>query len=162
MHHQNSFKHLSHLLQHVLVRLYKRIDRFKHCITHRNNRTARTFHINNTFSTVSKLLTPNVQNTAGLIKHLLPYSIHSQWMAFALSLFADRKRLTEHCSLRDAFNSNVAIFNVHKWRDTTTLHPFNSLFSRTTWVRRHQKGKPFWILLEQEMMGWRWHQLDYM
>jgi len=36
---------------------------------------------------------------------------------------------------------------------TTTLHPFNSLFSRTTWVSRHQKGKPFWILLEQEMMG---------
>ena len=26
----------------------------------------------------------------------------------------------------------------------------------------HQKGKPFWILLEQEMMGWQWHQLDHM
>jgi len=35
----------------------------------------------------------------------------------------------------------------------TTLHPFNGLFSRTTWVSRHQKGKPFWILPEQEMMG---------
>jgi len=23
----------------------------------------------------------------------------------------------------------------------------------TTWVSRHQKGKPFWILLKQEMMG---------
>jgi len=33
------------------------------------------------------------------------------------------------------------------------LHSFNSLFSRTTWVSQHQKGKPFWILLEQEMMG---------
>jgi len=22
--------------------------------------------------------------------------------------------------------------------------------------------KPFWILLEQEMMGWQWHQLDHM
>ena len=33
------------------------------------------------------------------------------------------------------------------------LHPFNCLFSRTTWVSRHQKGKPFWILLDQEMMG---------
>jgi len=42
------------------------------------------------------------------------------------------------------------------------LHPFNSLFSRTTWVSQHQKGKPFWILLEQEMMGWQWHQLDHM
>jgi len=32
----------------------------------------------------------------------------------------------------------------------------------TTWVSWHQKGKPFWILLEQEMMGWQWHQLDHM
>ena len=44
----------------------------------------------------------------------------------------------------------------------TLLHPFNGLFSRTTWVSRHQKGKPFWILLEQEMMGWQRHQLDHM
>jgi len=42
------------------------------------------------------------------------------------------------------------------------LHPFNGNFSRTTWVSRHQKGKPFWILLEQEMTGWQWHQLDHM
>jgi len=41
------------------------------------------------------------------------------------------------------------------------LHPFNGLFSTTTWVSRHQKGKPLWILLEQEMMGWQWHQLDH-
>ena len=41
-------------------------------------------------------------------------------------------------------------------------HPFNSLSPRTTWVSRHQKGKPFWILLEQEMMRWQWHQLDHM
>jgi len=30
------------------------------------------------------------------------------------------------------------------------------------WVSRHQKGKPFWILLKQEMMGWQWRQLDHM
>jgi len=34
-------------------------------------------------------------------------------------------------------------------------------FSRTTLLGRHHKGKPFWILLEQEMMGWHWHQLDH-
>ena len=45
---------------------------------------------------------------------------------------------------------------------TITLRPFNGLFSRTTWISRHQKRKPFWILLEQEMMEWQWHQLDYM
>jgi len=27
---------------------------------------------------------------------------------------------------------------------------------------QHQKGKLIWILLEQEMMGWQWHQLDHM
>jgi len=42
------------------------------------------------------------------------------------------------------------------------LHPFSGLFSETTWVSRHHKGKPFWILLEQEMMGWQWHQLHHM
>jgi len=35
----------------------------------------------------------------------------------------------------------------------THTRTFNSLFSRTTRVSRHQKGKPFWILLKQEMMG---------
>ena len=34
--------------------------------------------------------------------------------------------------------------------------------SRTIWVSLPQKCKPFWILLEQEMMGWQWHQLDHM
>jgi len=29
-------------------------------------------------------------------------------------------------------------------------------------VNQHQKGKPFWILLQQEMMGWQWHQQDHM
>jgi len=28
-----------------------------------------------------------------------------------------------------------------------------AFFSRTTWVSWHQKGKSFWILLVQEMMG---------
>ena len=39
------------------------------------------------------------------------------------------------------------------------LHPFNGLFSRTTWVSRHQKGEPFWILLEQETMGFLCHPI---
>jgi len=42
------------------------------------------------------------------------------------------------------------------------LHPFKCPFSRTTWVSRHQKDKPFWILLEKEMMGRQWNQLDHM
>jgi len=45
------------------------------------------------------------------------------------------------------------------WAKTTsTLYYYIHLtaaVSRTTWVNQHQKGKPFWILLEQEMMGWQ-------
>jgi len=37
-----------------------------------------------------------------------------------------------------------------------------AFFSKTALVSRHQKGKPFWILLQQEMTGWQWHQLDHM
>jgi len=42
------------------------------------------------------------------------------------------------------------------------LRLFNGLYSRTTWVSEHQKGKPFWILLEQEMTGWQWRQLEWL
>jgi len=38
------------------------------------------------------------------------------------------------------------------------LYPFNIHFFRTTWVSRHQKGKSFWILLEQELIRWQWSQ----
>jgi len=44
---------------------------------------------------------------------------------------------------------------------STNTNLFNGLFSRTTWVSQHQKGKTFWILMKQEMMGWQWHQLDH-
>jgi len=42
------------------------------------------------------------------------------------------------------------------------LHLLNGLFSRKTGVSWHQTGKLLWILLEQEMMGWQWHQLNHM
>jgi len=58
-----------------------------------------------------------------------------------------------------AFDTAQSFHTVH--RLLLLLQPFNSLFSRTTWVSRHQKGKPFCILLEQ-MTGWQWHQLDHM
>ena len=40
------------------------------------------------------------------------------------------------------------VSNMHAY-----THMFNSLFSGTTWVSRQHKGKLFWILLMQEMMG---------
>jgi len=36
--------------------------------------------------------------------------------------------------------------------------PFNSLFSETIWVSRHQKGWTNLDLKKQQMTGWQWHQ----
>jgi len=52
--------------------------------------------------------------------------------------------------------------HIQQLQYTDTHIYLTAFFSRTTWVSRHQKGKPFWILLKQEMMGWQWHQLDHM
>jgi len=46
----------------------------------------------------------------------------------------------------------------------TTLHPFNSVFSSTTWVSRYQKGKTSLDLNEARdygVSGWQQHQLDH-
>jgi len=48
---------------------------------------------------------------------------------------------------------------------TILLHPFNGLFSRTTWVSRYQKGKTSLDLNEARddgVLGWQWRQLDHM
>jgi len=85
------------------------------------------------------------------------------------------------CSELCLFNVKISELNIHEKRnenicmktpmasDTTEillllllLHLFNGLFSGTTWVRWHQTAKLFWILLEQEMMGWQWHRLHHM
>ena len=39
------------------------------------------------------------------------------------------------------------------YNTTTTLHQFNGLFSETACVSQYQKGKPVWIKMRQEMMG---------
>ena len=75
-------------------------------------------------------------------------------------------RITAGRKARELANQGSPEKQPLKWRSDVLLlllllHPFNGLFSRTTWVCQHQKGKPFWILLEQEMMGWQWHQLDH-
>ena len=45
------------------------------------------------------------------------------------------------------------------------LHPFNGLFSRTTWQNRYQKGKTTLDLSmarDDGVWGWQQHQLDHM
>jgi len=62
----------------------------------------------------------------------------------------------------------VGLGSLHSLDDTTLCQrstdrrPFNDLLPRTTWVSRHQKGKPFWILIKPEKMEWQRHQLDDM
>ena len=58
-------------------------------------------------------------------------------------------------------NGNLSELFLHTHTHTYT-QTFNGLFSRTTWVGRYQKDKPFWILLKQEKIGWQWHQLNRM
>jgi len=53
----NSLKHLYH---YTPIRLHKRIDCCHHCIGRQNNAAIRFFIIDNNFSTIRKLLTPNM------------------------------------------------------------------------------------------------------
>ena len=68
------------------------------------------------------------------------------------------KQTTETKGLKKAYLS------FYKPQKVSYKHtqPFNGLFSRTTWVGRYQKDKPFWILLKQEMTGCQWHQPNHM
>jgi len=70
--------------------------------------------------------------------------------------------ITDNVQFWGKLRNTMGVPFFETWCTTTLLHPFNGLFSRTTWLSWHQKGKPFWTLLKQEMMGWQWHQLDHM
>ena len=56
------------------------------------------------------------------------------------------------------------IHHIQSWRPATTLHPFNSLFSRTTWVSRYQTAKNLSGCESRDkgVSGWQWHQVDHM
>ena len=45
---------------------------------------------------------------------------------------------------------------------TSEQQPFNSLFSRTTWVSRYQKGKTNLDFTGARESEWQWHQLGHM
>jgi len=54
-------------------------------------------------------------------------------------------------------------YNLNIYCQLLLLHPFNDLFSRTTWESRYQKGKPSLGLNEARddgVWGWQW-QLTY-
>ena len=73
------------------------------------------FFINNTFSSTSKLLTPNMYCWS--CKTLVTiYWTHLRVNGIWATSFAQRKWITERCSLQDAFSGIVAIFISDKWR----------------------------------------------
>ena len=55
--------------------------------------------------------------------------------------------------------TRVGSYNTHTHKHT---HPFNGLFSGTTWVSRCQKGKTNLDFTEARDSEWQWHQLGHM
>ena len=103
-------------------------------------------------------------------RNLIPCHPTDWWMM--APLFRLSNAGAPHPKCINKFNSNVSfkkyslgklmLVNHCEIELLLLTHPFNSLFSWTTWLRQHQKDKPFWILMVQEMIGWQWHQLDHM
>ena len=68
-------------------------------------------------------------------------------------------------SIIQTMASSIILHYIHtdaavSWQ--TNRHLFNVLFSWTTQVRWQQKGKSFWILVNQKRMRWQWHPLNHM
>ena len=60
--------------------------------------------------------------------------------------------------------SNIPI-SASTYMSIELRHPFNVLFSRTTWVSQYQKCKTCLDLNEARdngVLGWQWHQLENM
>jgi len=90
----------------------------------------------------------------GLVKHLSPYTGHiSEWMVFGQRLFAQRKWITERCSLRDAFSGSVAIFirwqMTSQWRHRNKTH---SCYSELNYVLQNLYFGFFYILKINRIM----------
>ena len=95
------------------------------------------------------------------------YSLHCCWKAYSgpqptcwtcasqgivMLLLVSLQRTDPHTTRRHQSycKHNTITDAINNPSTTTLLHPFNGLFSRTTWVSWHQKGRPFWVLMKQE------------
>ena len=94
-------------------------------------------------------------------KHCMVPYIRHKWLYTNLkgqslvTLFVHYTTILCYCCAQNA----LVLILLHYYYYYICLMDF---FSSKTWVSRHQKGKPFWILLKREKMGWQWHQLDHM
>ena len=112
-------------------------------------------HIGQVFFSSTTLSRPQVNFLhqtciAGLVKHLSPYTGHiSEWMVFGKRLFAQRKWITERCSLRDAFSGSITTFIVDKWRQWRHRNKAHSCYSELNYVQNLYFGFfIFWKLTE--------------
>ena len=108
----NSFIDLSH---HTPVRPYERIDCCDCSIGRQNNMATRSFLVNNAFSTMSKLFTPNIYYWSR--KYLSPlYWMHLRLNGVCSTSFCPPKtsNRTLFLARRDAFSGNAAMSNVNK------------------------------------------------
>jgi len=78
---------------------------------------------------------------AGLVNIPGHYCIHECMQVFF------RAQLTIQQQTRQTDNHIMAIY---------------SLYTYSTWVSQHQKGKPLGILMKQKVIGWQLHQVDQM
>jgi len=85
---------------------------------HQNNIAAISVLIDNTFLTISKLITPCVYCW---FRKTLCTGHNIRVNNGICAGFANGKRITEYWSLRDTLNGNVAAFNVDKWRHSDVI-----------------------------------------
>ena len=138
-------------ISHMPVWPHEATDHYDRCIGCRNN--GDQILINNTFSTMSKLLHQTC--IAGLVKYLSPYTGRiSDWMAFALSPFAHCPQRIRHCTLASHLTcpNCYNIMNPHRLCDLPLL--LNSLFHDTTlnlarmhFESQHQKSGIYCLLV---------------
>jgi len=72
--------------------------------------------------------------------------------------YSDRFSLSTYTPYN--YHLNCVPVSVSNWVILLLLHPFNGLFSRTTWISWYQKGKTSLDLNEARddgVLGWQWH-----
>ena len=123
-------KHQPFIFQHIVqiylntywytpVRPYERRECCDRWISRWNNTSARSFFIN-TFSSTSKLLTPNMYCWS--FKTLVTiYWTHLRVNGIWATSFCGEKMNNRTLFLRDAFSGIVAIFIVDKWRHSDVI-----------------------------------------
>jgi len=97
-------------------------------------------------------LTPSPMSTySSSAKPLPAVDVHFIWSHFnTMSLSSDTSIYSQYTLARARTHAR------------THAHPFNSPFSRTTWISRYQKGKTNLDFTEARDSEWQWHQLGHM